>query len=113
MLPNVPLQPEIHYILGKAYFHKGKFYADLAISHLLKARELGYVAADMNEYLGLAYSLVARFGEASDYFLKAVEKNDKKYLEITEGDLSDVTLGLARVLRATERRASEVSPNVA
>jgi tetratricopeptide (TPR) repeat protein len=85
LLPNVPLQPEIHYILGKAYFHKGKFYADLAISHLLKARELGYVASDMNEYLGLAYSLVARFGEASEYFLKAVEKTPSDLLLWTLG----------------------------
>jgi len=85
LVPNVPLQPEIHYILGKAYFHKGKFYADLAISHLLKAQELGYSATDMNEYLGLAYSLVARFNEASDYFLKAVEKNPSDLLLWTLG----------------------------
>ena len=85
LLPHVPLQPEIHYILGKAYFHKGKFYADLAIGHLLKARELGFSATDMNEYLGLAYSLVARFNEASDYFLKAVEKNPSDLLLWTLG----------------------------
>jgi tetratricopeptide (TPR) repeat protein len=85
LLPNVPLQPEIHYILGKAYFHKGKFYADLAISHLLKARELGYSASDMNEYLGLAYSLVARFSEASEFFLKAVEKTPSDLLLWTLG----------------------------
>jgi len=85
LLPNVPLQPEIHYILGKAYFHKGKFYADLAIRHLLKAREMGYSAADMNEYLGLSYSLVARFTEASEYFLKAVEKTPSDLLLWTLG----------------------------
>jgi len=85
LLPNVPLKPEINYILGKAYFHKGKFYADLAISHLLKARELGYNASDMNEYLGMSYSLVARFGEASDYFLKAVEKTPSDLLLWTLG----------------------------
>jgi len=85
LLPNVPLQPEIHYILGKAYFHKGKFYADLAIEHLLKAREMGYSASDMNEYLGLAYSLVARFSEASEFFLKAVEKAPSDLLLWTLG----------------------------
>jgi len=85
LVPGVPLQPEIHYILGKAYFHKGKFYADLAISHLLKARELGYNASDMNEYLGLTYSLVARFNLASEFFLKAVEKNPSDLLLWTLG----------------------------
>lgn len=74
LLPQPPLEPEIHYILGKAYFHKGKFFADLAVRHLLRARELGYDASDMNEYLGLSYSLVSRYTEAADYFLKAVEK---------------------------------------
>jgi len=85
LLPNVPLQPEIHYILGKAYFHKGKSYSDLAISHLLKARDLGYSASDMNEYLGLTYSLVARFNLASEFFLKAVEKTPSDLLLWTLG----------------------------
>jgi len=85
LLPNTPLEPEIHYILGKAYFHKSKFYADLSILHLTKARELGYFATDMNEYLGLAYSLVGRFKEASEYFLKAVEKTPSDLLLWTLG----------------------------
>lgn len=85
LLPQVPLQPEIHYILGKAYFHKGKFYSDLTIEHLMKAREMGYVATDMNEYLGLAYSLVGRFSEASEFFLKAVEKAPSDLLLWTLG----------------------------
>ncbi len=85
LLNNVPLQPEIHYILGKAYFHKGKYYADLAIFHLLKAQELGYTASDMNEYLGLSYSLVARFSEASTYFLKAVQSSPSDLLFWTLG----------------------------
>jgi tetratricopeptide (TPR) repeat protein len=85
LLPNVPLQPEIHYILGKAYFHKGKYYADLAILHLLKAQQMGYSASDMNEYLGLSYSLVARFSDASTYFLKAVESTPSDLLFWTLG----------------------------
>ena len=85
LLNDVPLQPEIHYILGKSYFHKGKFYADLAIKHLLQARAMGYSASDMNEYLGLAYSLVGRFAEASDYFLKAVDKTPSDLLLWTLG----------------------------
>jgi len=85
LLPNVPLEPEIHYILGKAYFHKGKFYSDLTIFHLTKAMEMGYNATDINEYLGLAYSLVGRFSEASDYFLRAVERTPSDLLLWTLG----------------------------
>ena len=85
LIPGVPLQPEIHYILGKAYFHKGKFYSDLSIQHLLKAKDMGYAASDMNEYLGLAYSLVGRFSDASEYFLKAVEKAPSDLLLWTLG----------------------------
>ena len=85
LLPHPPLEPEIHYILGKAYFHKGKFFADQAIEHLLKARELRYDASDMNEYLGLSYSLVSRYSEAADYFLKAVEKTPTDLLLWTLG----------------------------
>ncbi len=85
LLPHVPLQPEIHYILGKAYFHKGKFYSDLSIEHLLRARDMGYNASDMNEYLGLAYSLVGRFAEASEFFLKAVERAPSDLLLWTLG----------------------------
>lgn len=85
LLSDVPLQPQIHYILGKAYFHKGKFYSDLAIAHLTKAVELGYTAPDTNEYLGLSYSLVGRFPEAAHYFLKAVEKSPSDLLLWTLG----------------------------
>jgi len=85
LLPHPPLEPEIHYILGKAYFHKGKFFADLSIRHLLAARAMGYDASDINEYLGLAYSLVSRYSEAADYFLKAVEKTPTDLLLWTLG----------------------------
>jgi len=86
LIPDVPLVPQIHYILGKAYFHKGKFYAELAILHLQKAELLGYTAADINEYLGLSYSLVARYSEAAQQFLKAVEKSPSDLLLWTLGE---------------------------
>ncbi len=114
LLPHPPLEPEIHYILGKAYFHKGKFFADLSITHLLKARELGYDASDMNEYLGLAYSLVSRYSEAADYFLKAVEKAPTDLLLWTLGQTyfqlqryDDAVKALNQAIDKTKDRALE------
>ncbi|MCL2761632.1 MAG: tetratricopeptide repeat protein [Treponema sp.] len=63
----------LYYVLGKAYNYKGESYADLSIKYLEKARGLSFRAADIPEYLGLAYaeigdyrSSVAAFAEALD-----------------------------------------------
>ena len=85
LLPNCPLQPQIHYILGKAYFHKGKYFADEAVKELLLARKLGYNASDMNEYLGLSYSLIAHYADAVQYFLAAVKEHPSDLLYWTLG----------------------------
>jgi len=50
----------IFYVLGKAYGIKGPEYADLAVKYLEMANNLSYPAADIPEYLGLAY---AAFGD--------------------------------------------------
>jgi tetratricopeptide (TPR) repeat protein len=61
----------LYYVLGKAYSYKGENFADLTIKYLEKARELSDSAADIPEYLGMAYfavedyrSSVAAFSEA-------------------------------------------------
>jgi tetratricopeptide (TPR) repeat protein len=46
----------VFYVLGKAYYYKGQGYSDLAIKYLEKARALSYNAADIYEFLGLAYA---------------------------------------------------------
>jgi tetratricopeptide (TPR) repeat protein len=46
----------LFYVLGKAYYYKGIGYEDLAIKYLVKARESGFDARDIPEYLGLAYA---------------------------------------------------------
>jgi tetratricopeptide (TPR) repeat protein len=48
--------PQVPYVLGKAYYHKGPAYADLAVKFLEKARAASYDARDIPEYLGLAYA---------------------------------------------------------
>lgn len=46
----------IAYVLGKAYYGKGPFYADMAVKYLEAARDHSYRASDIPEYLGLAYA---------------------------------------------------------
>lgn len=48
----------ISYVLGKAYFAKGPYYADLAVKYLEKARNMNYEASDLGEYLGLSYAAI-------------------------------------------------------
>ena len=50
--------PRIYYVLGKAYYYKGGSYADLAVRYLEAARDGGYAAGDIPEYLGLAYAAI-------------------------------------------------------
>jgi tetratricopeptide (TPR) repeat protein len=57
LIQNDPyLRTEVYYILGKSYYHKGKYFADLSIKFLEMAKEEGFEAVDLYEYLGLAYS---------------------------------------------------------
>jgi tetratricopeptide (TPR) repeat protein len=48
--------PRVHYVLGKAYYYKGRGYADLSVAYLEEARLASYTAGDIPEYLGLAYA---------------------------------------------------------
>lgn len=85
LLPQTPLIPQIHYILAKAYLYKGKYYSDLCIQHMNKALELGYVADDSYEYLGLAYSQIGKYSLSNENFLKALEVNQSDLLLWTLG----------------------------
>jgi len=66
------LTPSIYYVLGKAYYFKGKFYLDLAIKYLNKSVEDGYSGEDTYEYLGLSYSDLGEYDKAAGYFQKAI-----------------------------------------
>jgi tetratricopeptide (TPR) repeat protein len=54
VLGAAPDKGGIYYVLGKAYYYKGDGYADLAVKYLKMARDSGYTAKDIPEYLGLA-----------------------------------------------------------
>jgi tetratricopeptide (TPR) repeat protein len=51
----------VFYVLGKAYFYKGYGYADLSVKYLEKALAANFIAADIPEYLGLAYAAIGDY----------------------------------------------------
>ena len=61
----------LFYVLGKSYFYKGAGYGDLAIKYLEKARDTGFNARDIPEYLGLAYASVGDYRSSVAAFTQA------------------------------------------
>lgn len=84
-LPSAPMKGQVHYVLGKTYYHKGRFYIDLAIEHLEESLRLEYQGSDTNRYLGLAYSELGEHETGVEYFLKASESNPDPILYMTIG----------------------------
>ena len=62
----------LYYVLGKAYNYKGESYADLSVKYLEKARGLLYNAADIPEYLGLAYAAIGDYRNSVTAFAEAL-----------------------------------------
>ena len=85
LVENGQWEPEINYILGKAYFHKGKYYFDLTVKYLARALDLGFKAEDIYDYLGLAYTQLGLVQEGLAYFLKALDSNPSDILLLTVG----------------------------
>ena len=84
------LVPQLQYMLGRAYFSKNTitthYYADLAVKYLLLARENGYEADDIAEYLGLSYASLGMTMESIAAFTEAllVRESDSLLLAIAE-----------------------------
>ncbi|MCL2809702.1 MAG: tetratricopeptide repeat protein [Treponema sp.] len=76
----------VYYVLGKAYGNKGNEYADLAVKYLEIANNLSYNAADISEYLGLAYAAYGDFRKSvealSNSFVPGVPPSDTLLLSI-------------------------------
>lgn len=87
---NKSLVPQLQYMLGRAYFYKNTitthYYADLAIKYLLLAKENGYQADDISEYLGLSYASLGMTMESISAFTEAllVRESDALLLSIAE-----------------------------
>lgn len=83
--------PQIYYMLAKSYFHKNivsdyYYYSDLAVKYFNLAKENGYKAPDIPEYLGLSYAELGKSEESIVAFTEALIDNesDKLLLAIAQ-----------------------------
>jgi tetratricopeptide (TPR) repeat protein len=79
---RVPMRREIHYILGKAYFHLGLFYLDEAVRFLDMAQSEKVRAMDIDEYLALSYYTLGQNEKSIRYFRQALSKSQSDQLSI-------------------------------
>ncbi len=79
-------KPEIAYILGKAYYHKGFYYADLSLKYLAYALESGADYKDIPEFCGLSLSLLEDYEKAVEYFTQALSNKPSDLLLYTLAD---------------------------
>jgi len=77
LLKNAAHDGRLYYVLGKAYNYKGESYADLAVKYLEKARDLSFNAADIPEYLGMAYKAVGDYRNSVAAFAEALVVQDR------------------------------------
>jgi len=107
----------IFYVLGKAYYHKGPAYADLAVKYLGKALASGFMAPDIPEYLGLAYAALRDFRGSVAAFALALEREApsdvlllsiaRSYLALNEFELAKAYLNLClEISRDSRTRAT-------
>ena len=113
-LAGSPFAGEIDYVLGKAYFNKGKYYYDLAITSIQSSVARGYVQKDSYEYIGQAWSQLGDYQKAIDAFLQAMKDDDGDLLLLTIGQTyyqmkrsSDAVDYLLRTLNKTEDKEIE------
>jgi tetratricopeptide (TPR) repeat protein len=105
---------ETDYVLGKAYFNKGKYYYDLAISCMERSLARGYAASDSHEYIGHAYAQLGDYEKGMDHFLMALKADSGDLLLLTIGQTyyqmkrnSDAVDYLLRTLNKTEDKDIE------
>jgi tetratricopeptide (TPR) repeat protein len=73
LLKNSVNDGRLYYVLGKAYCYRGESFADLSVKYLEKARELSYRAADIPEYLGIAYASIGDYRNSVAAFAEALD----------------------------------------
>jgi tetratricopeptide (TPR) repeat protein len=83
----------LQYVLGKAYYHKGSGYEDLAIQYLEEARDLSYAAVDIPEHLGLLYAATRDYRASVEAFSQAL--NPAAEAQGEEGEIPPEHLLLA------------------
>lgn len=103
MFSNKTTEPQIAYVLGKAYFQKNLFssyhyYADLSVYYLEHAVEKGYVSEDIPEYLGLSYAKLGMTQKSIEAFTKAllVRESDILLLAIAQQYIINGNVDIAK-----------------
>jgi len=76
-------RPQIAYILGKAYYQRGYYYADLAIKYLDYAKGSGVAYSDLAEFKGMAASLIGDDQACIAAFTEALSRNPSDMLLLT------------------------------
>jgi tetratricopeptide (TPR) repeat protein len=74
------MRPQIYYVLGRAYYHKGRYYCDQSIKYLEKAVAENYIGKDTWEYLALNYVELGNKKKSVECFEKAAEINPSDIL---------------------------------
>jgi len=73
-------KPKIAYILGKAYYQKGEYYADLSLKYLTIAEKSSIKFEDLHEFKGMAYLNLKDFDEATQELSKALKDSPSPFL---------------------------------
>lgn len=76
-------KPEIAYVLGKSYYQKGFYYADLSLKFLFYVLDSGLTYPDIPEFCGLSFSLLEEYETAAEYFTMALAQNPSDLLLYT------------------------------
>jgi tetratricopeptide (TPR) repeat protein len=83
VMQHPPYAKEIRYVIGKSYFHLGYYYLDEAVSFLEAARALGLSAADVDEYLAMAYYHLGSIDKSIAAFESAMAYQPTDQLYVT------------------------------
>jgi tetratricopeptide (TPR) repeat protein len=91
----------LFYVLGKAYGYKGAEYSDLAVKYLEIASDMSFNAADIPEYLGIAYAASGDYRNSvaafSQSFIPNEQPSDKLLLSIARSYISMEDFEMAEV----------------
>ncbi len=100
---------KIAYVLGKAYYQKGYYYADLAVKYLDYANDAGLKLKDLPEFRGMAASLLGDTEKAISAFTEslAYEPSDLLLFALAEnyskiGDGQNAKLYLFETIEKTK-----------
>ncbi len=73
-------RPRISYVLGKAYYHRGYYYADLSLKYLEIAHNASFSAPDLAEFRGLAAASLGDYETSTIAFTEALSENPSDML---------------------------------